>query len=182
MTVKANVNPKILVEDPKAVIEELLPRSETPGTNEDAQAVTDREARDRLIRDKVILENEERREHGPKVAHNVFYKEVQKRLTPRLFLALGTEGKKKFNQKNRHTEISKLEFRDMVRLAKISFEKTKKITYERYRLFAREPENRETLESIHAALTAQAGTAELSELEEEVVRDLFISKMKNTAL
>ena len=38
------------------------------------------------------------------------------------------------------------------------------------------------MESFHAALTAQAATAELGGLEEELVRDLFISRMKNTAL
>ena len=38
------------------------------------------------------------------------------------------------------------------------------------------------MESFHAALTAQAATVELGGLEEELVRDLFISRMKNTAL
>ena len=37
-----------------------------------------------------------------------------------------------------------------------------------------------TLESFQAALTAQAARAELGTLEDELVRDLFISKMKNT--
>ena len=94
VTVKENMNPEILLEDPKEVIDKLLPRPETPGTNEDAQVAADREARDRQARDKVILENQERRERGPKFGHNVFYKEVQKRLTSRLFLALGTERKR----------------------------------------------------------------------------------------
>ena len=71
-----------------------MPRPETPGATEDVQAVTDRKARDRLRRDKAILEKQERRERGPKVGYNVFYNEVQKRLTSRLFLALGTDGKK----------------------------------------------------------------------------------------
>ena len=35
------------------------------------------------------------------------------------------------------------------------------------------------LESFHAALTAQAAKADLGALEEELVRDLFISRMKN---
>ena len=70
----------------------------------------------------------------------------------------------------------------MVALAKASFEKTSNITYERYRLFIRAQETRETLESFHAALTAQAATVELGGLEEELVRDLFISRMKNTVL
>ena len=130
----------------------------------------------------MILENQERRERGPKVGHSVFYNEAQKRLTSRLFLALGTEGEKKFVQKNPHAEVSKLEFGETVEMAKASFEKTRNITYERYRLFARAQEPGKTLESFHAALTAQAATAELGGLDEELVRDLFISRKKNTAL
>ena len=128
VTVKENVNPEIILEDPKKVVDEPMPRPETLGEAENAQAKTDRETRDRLRRDKVILENQERRERGPQVGHNVIYNEVQKRLTSRLSLALGTEGKKKFVQKNPQAEVSKLEFREMVALAKASFEKTRNIT------------------------------------------------------
>ena len=106
----------------------------------------------------------------------------KKRVASRLFLALGTEGKKKFVQKNPHVEVSKLEFREMVALAKIAFDKTQSVTYERYKLFNRAQETGETLEVFHAALTAQAAKAELGTLEDELVRDLFISKMKNVAL
>ena len=70
----------------------------------------------------------------------------------------------------------------MVRLAQVSLEKTKNITYERYRLFTRTQESGVILESFHAALTSQAARAKLGGLEEELVRDLFISRMKNTAL
>ena len=134
------------------------------------------------MRDKVVLENEERRERGPKVGHNVLYKEVQKRLASRLILALGTEGKKSFVQKNPHTEFSKLEFREVVTLAKTSFEKTISITYEMYKLFTRTQYAGNSLESFHAALTAQAATVELATPEDELVSDLFISKTKNTVL
>ena len=108
VTVQESVNPDILLEEPKEVIEEPMPRPETPGEHETVQATTDREARDRLRRDRVILEFEERRERGPKVGHNVFYNEVQKRLTSRLFLALGIEGKKKFVQKIRTSKSQRL--------------------------------------------------------------------------
>ena len=40
----------------------------------------------------------------------------------------------------------------------------------------------ETLEAFHAALTAQGARSELEALEKEIVRDLFISKMKNMML
>ena len=65
VTVKENVNPEIILEDPKEVTDEPMPRPETPGEAENSKGVTDREARDRLRRDKIILENQERRERGP---------------------------------------------------------------------------------------------------------------------
>ena len=43
---KENVNTVILLEDLKPILEETVPRPETPRTTEDAQAVKDREARD----------------------------------------------------------------------------------------------------------------------------------------
>ena len=78
--------------------------------------------------------------------------------------------------------MSKLEFREKVALAKTSFEKTKSITYERYKLFTKTQEAGESLESFHAALTAQAAKGELGTLEDELVRDLIISKVKNIVL
>ena len=176
------MNPELLLEEPREILFQPLPRPKTPRELENAQAIAEREARDKLARDRVLLENEERRARGPKVGHNVYYNEVQKRVASSLFLALGKEGKKKFMQKNQHTEVSKLEFREMVALAKISFDKTQSVTYERYKLFDRAQETGETLEAFHAALTAQAAKAEFGTLEDELVRDLFISKMKNVAL
>ena len=182
VTVKESVDPELLLQEPKEVLLEQLPRPETPREHENPQAIADREARDQLARDKINLENEERRARGPKVGHNVYYNEVQKRVASRLFLALGTEGKKKFVQKNPHVEVSKFEFREMVALAKVSFDKSQSVTYERYKLFNRSQETGETLEAFHAALTAQAAKAELGTLEDQLVRDLFISKMKNVVL
>ena len=83
---------------------------------------------------------------------------------------------------NPHREVYKLEFRKMVKLALASFEKTHIITYQRYQLFIRSQEMGETLEFSQATLTAQAARAELGILEDELVRDLVISKMKNTVL
>ena len=172
------MNPEFLLEEPREILfEPLLRPPETSREQENTQAIAERETRDKLARDRVLLENEERRARGPKVGHNVYYNEVQKRVASRLFLALGTEGKKKFVQNNPHTEVSKLEFREMVALAKVSFDKTQSVTYERYKLFNR------AQETFHAALTAQAakvGKAELGTLEDELVRDLFVSKMTSS--
>ena len=60
VTVKENVNPELLLEDTKAVIEEPEPRPETPRTVEETAAITARETRDRLARDREALEDEKR--------------------------------------------------------------------------------------------------------------------------
>ena len=80
VTVKESVNPELFLEEPKQVLLEPLPRPETPREHENAQASTEREARDQLAGDKILLENEERKTRGPKVGHNVYYNEVQKRV------------------------------------------------------------------------------------------------------
>ena len=176
------MNPEIILEKPKDILDKPPPRPETPREGENEDARNARTLRDKLARDRVLLENEERRTTGPRVGHNVFYNEVQKKLVSRLFLCLGTEGKKRFLQKNPHAEISKMTFREITELAEVSFQKVKCVTYERYKLFTRMQESGESLESFHAALTAQTVRSELGTLENEIVRDLFISKMKNMTL
>ena len=42
VTVKENVNPEIMLEDPKEVIEEPMPRPETPAGTETAEERTER--------------------------------------------------------------------------------------------------------------------------------------------
>ena len=79
-------------------------------------------------------------------------------------------------------EGSKLEFREKVRLAKTSLEKTQSFTYDWYKLFNRSQVTGEKLEPIYEALTAQAARAELGTLEDDLIRDLFISRMKNKVL
>ena len=160
VTVKENVNPEIILEEPKDILEEPPPRPETPRDGETEDATTARNFRDKLARDRVLLENEERRTRGPRVGHNIFYNEVQKKLVSRLFLSLGTEGKKRFLQKNPHVEISKMLFKEITELAEVLFQKVKYVTYERYKLFTRMQESEESLEAFHAALTAQAARSE----------------------
>ena len=103
VTVKENVNPEVMLEDPKNILEEPPPRPETPRDGENEAATTAKNLRDKLATDPVMLENKERRTRGPRVGHNVYYNEVQKKLVSRLFLSLGTEGKKRFLQKNAKT-------------------------------------------------------------------------------
>ena len=101
----------------------------------------------------------------------------------RLFLAFRSEGKKRFVQRFPHVEISKLEIKEMVRLAKVTFEISRSTTYEQNKLFNRTQEVGESLETFHAALTAEAAKSALDTLVRDLlVRDLFISKVRRPAL
>ena len=102
---------------------------------------------------------------------------MQKKLLSRLFLFLGTEGKKRFLQKNPHASV-----KEMIELASNSFQKRKCVTHERYKQFAKTQEQGELLEAFHTALTAKAVRSELGTLEDEIVRDLVFLKTKNMTL
>ena len=65
-----------MLEETKVVLEEPLPIPEPQVEYEDAPTVAEREARNRLARVRVILENEEWVTRESKVGHNVFYHEV----------------------------------------------------------------------------------------------------------
>ena len=60
LTVEENVNPEVMLEDPKDILEEPPPRPETPRDIEDEAAMTTRNLRDKQARDRIMLENEER--------------------------------------------------------------------------------------------------------------------------
>ena len=78
---KKNVNPEVMLEDPKPVLEEPEPRPETPREGESAAATAAREARDRLLKDRVAAENEERRERGPKVGSQYLLQRSSKEIS-----------------------------------------------------------------------------------------------------
>ena len=66
VTVKENVNPEIILEEPKDILEEPPPRPETPRDGENEDARNARILRDKLAMDRVVLENEERKTRGPR--------------------------------------------------------------------------------------------------------------------
>ena len=60
VTVKENVNTEIILEEPKDILEEPPPRPETPRDVEKEDARNARILRDKLARDRVVLENEDK--------------------------------------------------------------------------------------------------------------------------
>ena len=92
VTLKENVIPEIILEEPKPVIEEPEPRRED-AVGEDAVATAVRETRDRLAKDRVAAEKAERKERGPKVGQNIFNNKIQKK---KIISRSGDKGEKRF--------------------------------------------------------------------------------------
>ena len=76
--------------------------------------------------------NEELKKKGPKLAHNINYHEAENNVRARLYLSLGTEGKKTFHQKHVKLKIQETPFRETVAHLKSLFDKEKNITYKRF--------------------------------------------------
>ena len=71
VTVKQYVNPEVILEAPKDILEKPPPRPETPRKGETEAATTARNLRDKLASDRVMLQNEERRTRGPRVIKRI---------------------------------------------------------------------------------------------------------------
>ena len=85
-------------------------------------------------------------------------------------------------QKIPHVEISTLAFEDIIKMTKVAFQKVTSVSYEKYKLFNRTQQAERFIDLFYAALAAQAAMSELVTLEQEFVRDLFLSRMRNARL
>ena len=123
VTVKENVNPDIILEEPKDILEEPTTRPETPREGETEDATTARNLRDKLARDRVLLENEERSTRGPRVGHNVFYNEVQKNWCPDYFFHWVQSETNDFYKKTRMLKYRKCRSRKSLNVQKFRFKR-----------------------------------------------------------
>ena len=106
---------------------------------------------------------------------------ADKKLRSILFLALGSEGKRVFSQKNPRVKILAITFSEFWNLLDAAFNKPPNTTFERYKLLNRKQEHRESYEQFWGALMDLASMCNIKESDEaEWIRDIFIYNMKNT--
>ena len=170
---------RTLLTDPAAVILEPPPKEEQADNGESNEARSAREARILALQQKHTAVNEEIKRRGPRISHGVYYHELEVKVRARLFIALGKEGQRRFTQKHPKVKIHETKFKDFAKLLETLFDAEKNTTFERMSLFTREQKVGESMECFHAALSEQATKCELGTLEEDLIRDLFIARMKN---
>ncbi len=94
-----------------------------------------------------------------------------------LYIMLGHEGQKRFKQRLPHVQITDLHFGDLWRHLDDVFLIARNITVERVTLFSRMHESKESIEQFHSALTGLAAECEFGALEQQIVRDLFVTRV-----
>ena len=179
---KEKCNTRTLLTEPDPVIEEPHPKPEVPGNSETQEDQAARFLRDDANRKKIDAQNCEARRKGPRVAHNVYYHDLENSMRARIYLSLGTEGLRRFKVKHPNLKLQETTFRDLFKLMETVFKKERNLTYERFILFTREQKASERMSDFHAALSEQASKCELGTLEKDLVKDLFIARMNHKDL
>ena len=105
--------------------------------------------------------------------------DIDKKLKSQFYLALRKEGQKCFSHKNPGKIILDINFAEFWELLKTTFTVTTNLTYERFTFFGRRQKEHESLEKFHQTLSELSKNFKLGELESELVRDIFITNMRN---
>ncbi len=89
---------------------------------------------------------------------------------------LGHEGQKRLKQRLPHVRITDLHFGDLWRHLDDVFFIARNSTVERVTLFSRMHESTESIEQFHSALTGLAAECDFGTLEQQIVRDSFVTR------
>ena len=99
-----------------------------------------------------------------------------------LWIMLGTEGKRRYKQKLPYIKVAELTFGELWAQLDDVFLIKRNRTVDRVAFFSRRQTADETMEHFHATLTAMAAKCYLKDLEQELIRDLFITNIRDLDL
>ena len=163
-----------------------IPQTQIPILEQATGSESDTERANRENRNKIAMKpNEsakEKRINEEKRKFNGMRRtEADKKLRPFLFLALGSEEKRVFTQKNPRVKIITITFSEFWTLLDAAFNKPPNTTFKKYKLLNGKQKDRESYEQFWGALTDLAITCNIKETDEaEWIKDIFICNMKNT--
>ena len=95
-------------------------------------------------------------------------------------LSLGAEACRKFHQRNPHTRIDRCTTNELVH--ELTFTRPRNIIFDRFKLFKAQQQPNESLETFYSRLSEAGIHCRFEHLEEDIIKDLFISNMNNTAI
>ena len=97
-----------------------------------------------------------------------------------IYLSLGTEGCRTYHQRNPHTKIERCTANELVHEISLTFTRPRNLTFDRVQFFRALQQSNESLETFYCRLRELGSHAKLEHLEEDLVKDLFISNMQSS--
>ncbi len=95
---------------------------------------------------------------------------------------MGTEARRQFQARLPHVRIVDTNLRDLWWQLDAVFHRERNISVDGVALISRRQRPEKTLEQLHAVLTGLAARCQLAQLEDELVRDIFIANMREPEL
>ena len=99
-----------------------------------------------------------------------------------IYLSLGAEACRTFHQRNPHTRIDRCTTNELVHELTLTFTRPGNITFDRFQFFKAQQQPIESLETFYSRLREAGSHCRFEHLEEDIIKDLFISNMNNTAI
>ena len=93
----------------------------------------------------------------------------------RLYLSIGTEGRRLLTQKFPHDNIYDLTTLKLWEMMEIAFIRPRNITFDRYVFFSRKQKKGETVEQFYSILKELVENCDFENREEVIIRDIFIT-------
>ena len=97
-----------------------------------------------------------------------------------IYLSLGRERCRTFHQRNPHTRIKRCTTNELAHELGLTFTRPRNLTFDRFQFSRELQQSNETLETFYSRLRELGSHAKLDHLEEDLVKDLFISNMHSS--
>ena len=98
------------------------------------------------------------------------------------YLSLGTEATRIFHQRNPYTMIDNCSTNELVYELGLTFTRPRNLTFDRFQLITVQQNPNENLETFFSRLRELGSKAALGDVEEDLIKDLFIAKLNNTTI
>ena len=157
-----------------------------PSYEEEFEGEREDEARNREQRNerrRVDFENECKViERIGALVDRIPWDEADTKVKSLIYLSLGAEARRNYHPKNPHTQIEKCTTHELVHELNITFTIPRNTTFDRFKFFKSMQQWHESLETFYSRIREAGVPCKFKDLEEDLVKDLFISNMTNTSI
>ena len=158
-----------------------LPTYEEPFEGEKIDEERQRDQRNE--KRKVDWENDCKQieQKGPMI-DRIPWDEADLKVKSLIYLSLGAEGTRTYHQRNPHTKIERCTTHELVQELTLTFTRPRNTTFDRFQCFKAMQQPNESFETFYSRLRELGSYCKFENLEEELIKDIFIANMKSSNL